>query len=227
MIRTVAWAQHFVGTVFVGRINACAKTSLSGSGSTMRRMWSAAAILGLASVFLPGAGSPWRAHAAEFEVSAGHLSVSVRDIVESHGWSLVWAADEDRVVDYPFVIGNGSLREALTDLLAIYRGQFVADLYEGNRVVLVDSAPPRIRVVLPDSASGDGDVSVAVPSPNAAASMVATSLDINAEGSTFVAPVRDVTRGPPREAEPPTESSDLPVNAGTPDKGLASRHVVG
>ena len=112
-------------------------------------------------VGIPGVGPPGRADAAEFEVAAGHLSASVRDIVESHGWSLVWAADEDRLVDYPFVIDNGSLREALTDLLAIYGGQFVADLYEGNRVVLVDSAPPRIRVVLPGAAAGDDDVPAA------------------------------------------------------------------
>ena len=87
--------------------------------------------------------------AAEFEVRAGYLSSGVRDLVQGHGWSLVWAADEDRIVDYQFSVTNDSLRGALTDLLEIYRGQFVADLFEGNRVVLVDSPPPRVRVVLP------------------------------------------------------------------------------
>ena len=138
---------------------------------------------------------PLTAAAAEYEVRAGYLSASVRDIVEAYDWSLVWAADEDRIVDHPFEIGNGTLREALTDLLAVYRGQFVADLYEANRVVVIDAAPPRVRVLLPGEQVPDA-VSQATP---LSASRIAEARDIPLEALAAA----EATQPPP----PPADSA--------------------
>ena len=102
----------------------------------------------------------------EFEVREGYLSSGVRDLVEQHGWSLVWKAKEDRVVEFSFSIrtrgdsSEAALRDALEDLLDSYQGAFVADMYRANKVVTVDSAPPNLRSVqplpLPFVASGQG-----------------------------------------------------------------------
>lgn len=89
----------------------------------------------------------------EFEVREGYLSASVRQLVVSYGWSLVWEADEDRRIDFPFMVDNQSLEEALINILEGYRGQFVADLYMKNRVVVVDTPPPRVEVDLPGTQS--------------------------------------------------------------------------
>ena len=197
---------------------------MNGCGSTERPACAVAAILA-ALVVLIGGIAPGSAEAAEFEVSPGHLSASVRDIVESYDWSLVWAADEDRVVDHPFVIGNGSLREALTDLLVIYRGQFVADMYEGNRVVLIDSAPPRIRVVLPGTASGGDQVAVGAPSPVAATRSGATLRAVDAADSSSSDPTSIETGEPAKPAES-LESADVSVALDPPGRGLASRRLL-
>ena len=90
---------------------------------------------------------------ADFEVKEGYLSASVRELASSYGWALVWRADEDRVVDFPFVIANDSLEGALANLLEAYQGQFVADLFNGNRVVVIDTPPPRVRILLPGMAT--------------------------------------------------------------------------
>ena len=95
------------------------------------------------------------AESADFEVRAGYLSASVRELVDSHEWSLVWSADEDRMVSHAFTIPNDSLEGALESLLAMYNGQFVADLYRGNRVVVVNTPPPRVDVELPGSAGNE------------------------------------------------------------------------
>ena len=92
---------------------------------------------------------------ADFEIGEGYLSASVRDLVETHDWSLVWNANEDRLVSHPFTIENSSLRGALESLLSMYRGQFVADLYRGNRVVVVNTPPPRVGVEVPGAESAD------------------------------------------------------------------------
>ncbi|MDE0223529.1 MAG: TcpQ domain-containing protein [Gammaproteobacteria bacterium] len=95
------------------------------------------------------------AESADFEVREGYLSASVRALVDSHEWSLVWSAGEDRMVSHAFTISNDSLEGALESLLAMYRGQFVADLYRGNRVVVVNTPPPRVDVELPGSAGNE------------------------------------------------------------------------
>ncbi len=197
---------------------------MNGCVWTKQRASAVAVACGFAFGLLSVGISPSSATAAEFEVSPGHLSASVRDIVESYGWSLVWAADEDRVVDYPFAIGNGSLREALTDLLTVYRGQFVADLYEGNRVVLVDSAPPRIRVVLPDGASGNDDAGVVGP-PVATAFSAAALPVVDARSASRVGTASFETG----ESEQSGASSHQPADptgyVAAPE-GLATRRVV-
>ena len=104
--------------------------------------WSAAA-------FAPGAA------AADFNVAAGYLSTNVRTLATEYGWALVWEAGEDRAIEHPFVIANDSLQGALEDLLGAYRGQFVADLYRSNKVVVVRAPPPQLEVVLPGEAGRD------------------------------------------------------------------------
>ena len=95
------------------------------------------------------------AASADFEVREGYLSASVRSLVESHEWSLVWSANEDRMVSHAFTIENNSLQGALESLLVMYNGQFVADLYRGNRVVVVNTPPPRVDVEYPGAESTD------------------------------------------------------------------------
>ena len=89
------------------------------------------------------------AESGDFEVREGYLSASVRELVDFHGWSLVWSAPEDRVISHSFTIANDSLRGALESLFSMYGGQFVADLYRGNRVVVVNTPPPRVDVASP------------------------------------------------------------------------------
>ena len=111
------------------------------------------AIRTVAALALVMAASAVSAESADFEVREGYLSASVRELVESHEWSLVWSAHEDRMVSHAFTIANDSLEGALESLLAMYRGQFVADLYRGNRVAVVNTPPPRVDVELPGSPS--------------------------------------------------------------------------
>ena len=91
------------------------------------------------------------------EIGEGHLSTSLRQLVEGHDWSLIWATQEDRTIDVPFTITNTSLEDALAELLALYDGKLVADLYQGNQVVVVDLAPPETRVLMPNEQSADED----------------------------------------------------------------------
>ena len=87
-----------------------------------------------------------------FTVQRGYLSASVLRLVDSHGWSLIWDSEEDRVIDRPFVVSNLSLEDGLTNLLSIYKGVFVADIYAGNRVVHISTAQPGIEITLPADA---------------------------------------------------------------------------
>ena len=95
---------------------------------------------------------------AQFQVGPGYLSASVRELVDQHGWVLVWKSKEDRQVEFPFdlpirpIRGDSSeeaLREALETLLEAYDGAFVADMYRSNKVVTVDTAPPQASTVRP------------------------------------------------------------------------------
>ena len=107
------------------------------------------------------------AESGDFEVREGYLSASVRELVNSHEWSLVWNASEDRVISHSFTLANDSLQGALESLFSMYRGQFVADLYSGNHVVVVNTPPPRVDVELPGAEGADlaQQSTAAEPSP--------------------------------------------------------------
>ena len=92
------------------------------------------------------------ATAEDYEIREGYLSASVREVVEGYGWTLIWAAEEDRLVEHAYTVSNGSLPDVVTNILVMYGGHLVADLYEGNEVIVIDSAPPRMRVLLPGEA---------------------------------------------------------------------------
>lgn len=110
----------------------------------------------VAAFSLAAAGALGQA-ASEFEVGVGYLSTGVGALVEKHGWDLVWAAEEDRMVEFPFSIAvpagsdEDALKGALTNLLDAFEGQFVADMYRGNRVVVIDVAPPNLRAARPSA----------------------------------------------------------------------------
>lgn len=110
----------------------------------------------LAAFSLAAAGALAQA-ASEFEVGVGYLSTGVGALVEKHGWELVWAAEEDRMVEFPFSIDvpagsdEDALKGALANLLDAFEGQFVADMYRGNRVVVIDVAPPNLRAARPSA----------------------------------------------------------------------------
>ena len=109
----------------------------------------------LATFALALSASTAPAESGDFEVRKGYLSASVRELVDSHDWSLVWSANEDRAISHPFTISNDSLQGALQSLFSMYKGQFVADLYRGNRVVVVNTPPPRVDVELPGAQRAD------------------------------------------------------------------------
>ena len=100
------------------------------------------------------------AAAADFEVSAGYLSTNAEKLATGHGWSLVWEAGEDRLIEHPFTIANDSLRRGLEGLLGAYQGQFVADLYRSNEVVVVSTPLPQLEVVLPGAAQAAEDLAL-------------------------------------------------------------------
>lgn len=117
------------------------------------------------------------AAAADFEVAAGYLSTSARTLATEYGWSLVWEAGEDRAIEHPFTIPNDSLQGALEGLLAPYEGQFVADLYRANEVVVVRTPKPQVEVVLPGAAV-TAESSQAAPEPIAAEPPAAEGEDV-------------------------------------------------
>ena len=104
------------------------------------------------------------AAAADFNVAAGYLSTNARTLATEYGWSLVWEAGEDRAIEHPFTIANDSLQGALEGLLGPYQGQFVADLYRANQVVVVRNAQPQVEVVMPGAAT-TAQTSQAAPAP--------------------------------------------------------------
>ena len=118
----------------------------------------------LATLAVAASAATVSAESAGFEIGEGYLSASVRTLVESHDWSLVWNANEDRMVSHPFTIQNSSLQGALESLLSMYGGQFVADLYRGNRVVVVDTPPPGVDVASPGTELA-GQTAVGDPIP--------------------------------------------------------------
>lgn len=109
-----------------------------------RRMWQQA--VGL----LPGfvlAGNLFVAMSAmanegdtTFKVKIGHLSENVRALAHSHGWSLEWTSDEDRIIIRPFDMANPSLDVALSKIFAPYKSTFSTALDQEKKVVRVTTA---------------------------------------------------------------------------------------
>ena len=75
-----------------------------------------------------------------FVVQEGHLSANVRELAGSHGWTLVWDSEEDRIIKRSFHVPNPSLEECLSDVLAGYENVFTANLDQAERVVYVTTA---------------------------------------------------------------------------------------
>ena len=77
---------------------------------------------------------------ATFKVKIGHLSENVRALAHSHGWSLEWASDEDRIIIRPFDMANPSLDVALSKIFAPYKDTFSTALDQEKKVVRVTTA---------------------------------------------------------------------------------------
>lgn len=134
------------------------------------------------------AGFGFGAAAADFEVTAGYLSTNAEMLATAYGWSLVWEASEDRLIEHPFVIANDSLQGALEGLLGAYQGQFVADLYRSNEVVVVGTPLPQLEVVLPGAPPGDVGPDAGV-SDRAAASGAEAVAPAGVEGDALLSVV--------------------------------------
>lgn len=90
---------------------------------------------------------------ATFRVEIGNLSENVRALVHSHGWSLEWASDEDRIIVRTFDMANPSLEAALSKIFAPYEGIFSAALDQERKVVRVTIAGQGKPEGAPDSGS--------------------------------------------------------------------------
>ena len=92
--------------------------------------------------------------AKTFVVQKGYLSANVRELAGSHGWSLVWDSEEDRIVNRSFSVANPSLEGCLSNVLAGYEDTFTAHLNQAERVVHVTAAAADTRT---EDASGSGE----------------------------------------------------------------------
>ncbi len=84
-----------------------------------------------------------------FSVHEGHLSANIQKLIQSYGWTMEWKSDEDRIISQPFSVQSESLTDGLNNLLSMYEGKFVADLYNGNKVVRITPSPHNVEVMLP------------------------------------------------------------------------------
>lgn len=95
---------------------------------------------------------------ATFKVEDGYLSLNVWVLARSHGWSLEWLSEEDRVIAHAFHITNPSLEAALSEIFAPHKGAFSTILDWDRKVVRV------VDVVRESSAEGaldaEGDESL-------------------------------------------------------------------
>lgn len=157
------------------------------------------------------------AAAADFEVSAGYLSTNAEKLATGHGWSLVWEAGEDRLIEHPFTIANDSLRRGLEGLLGAYQGQFVADLYRSNEVVLVSTPLPQLEVVLPGAAPVDVGPEPRVSDRAASASGSDAVAAARADGEPLLAVALDAA-----EAADPVYEADLSGASGPSGQDAAA-----
>ncbi len=89
-----------------------------------------------------------------FVVQKGHLSANVRELAGSHGWSLVWDSEEDRIINRSFSVANPSLEGCLSNVLAGYEDAFTTNLNQAERVVHVSTVAADTRA---EDASGSGE----------------------------------------------------------------------
>ena len=92
--------------------------------------------------------------AKTFVVQKGHLSANVRELAGSHGWSLVWDSEEDRIINRSFSVANPSLEGCLSNVLAGYEDAFTANLNQAERVVHVTAVAADTGA---EDASGSGE----------------------------------------------------------------------
>lgn len=111
-----------------------------------RRMWQQAVGLlpglVLAGNLLVGVSAMANEGDATFKVKIGHLSENVRALAHSHGWSLEWATEEDRIIIRSFDMANPSLDAALSKIFAPYEGTFSTAFDQEKKVVHVKAADP-------------------------------------------------------------------------------------
>lgn len=94
---------------------------------------------------------------AAFKVEIGHLSENVQALAHSHGWSLEWASEEDRIIIRAFDMANPSLEVALSKIFAPYKGAFSTALDQERKVVRVTAADPgALKEGAPDSEGEEG-----------------------------------------------------------------------
>ncbi len=140
---------------------------LTSSKSTFRRaalptlICAVALCLGLSHVYAATNHSPEE----RFIAREGYLSASIQELVRGHGWTLIWDAEDDRFIDRAFSIPNPSLEDGLTSLLYMYQGELVADMYYGNKVVLISPPAANIRVELPERETVGDYRHVPLPEP--------------------------------------------------------------
>lgn len=94
---------------------------------------------------------------ATFRVGVGHLSENVRALAHSHGWSLEWGSEEDRIIAHTFDMANPSLEAALSNILAPYESTFSTSLDQERKVVRVtatDSGAPEEGAPDPEGEEG-------------------------------------------------------------------------
>lgn len=92
--------------------------------------------------------------AKTFVVQKGHLSANVRELAGSHGWSLVWDSEEDRIINRSFSVANPSLEGCLSNVLAGYEDAFTANLNQAEQMVHVTAVAADTRA---EDASGSGE----------------------------------------------------------------------
>ncbi len=111
-----------------------------------RRMWQQAVGLlpglALAGNLLVATSAMANEGDATFKVEIGHLSENVRALVHSHGWSLEWASEEDRIIIHTFDMANPSLEAALSKIFAPYEDTFSTVLDQERKIVRVTAAGP-------------------------------------------------------------------------------------
>lgn len=108
--------------------------------SKSRRIWQQAVGLLLAGNLLVAMSAMANEGDTTFKVKIGHLSENVRALAHSHGWSLEWASDEDRIIIRPFDMANPALDVALSKIFAPYKGTFSTALDQEKKVVRVTTA---------------------------------------------------------------------------------------